>query len=206
MQLNEFTPESRNHSINQLARQLEHSLPKNIINNQIEKLSDPVFLLRFLRSGKFNPEKALKRCVKFVNLFEPSTSDWPEMTKHLLSADQPGSKMYNFMRNYLTMYVCENVGIGTNTGAVGIITDPPERDFDGSLEEYCSSHVVATLSDTYSGGSSCRSAPHNLKAVSYWMPRWRMAEPCCSSSSLALEILTLPGTTRYLPHQVLHAW
>merc|ERR1712226_383084 len=128
-ELNEFTSESRNHAINQLARQIEHTLPKQLIDSNINLLSNPVWLLRFLRSGKFRMEKSLKRLIKFLKLYNINESPWPEMTKELLKGDIPNSKLYNFMRIYQPIYTLENVGKNSNYGVITLICDPSENEY-----------------------------------------------------------------------------
>jgi len=132
-ELNEHTAEVRNHAINSLARSLEHNCNPQFIAEFLPQISEPRFLLRFLRASKFRPEKSLSRLTKWLRFYSKTEPSWPELS-HVLNNPE-ASGLNTFMRNYNPIYVCPQAGKAV-PGAWVMITDPPKDEFPGGLDQY----------------------------------------------------------------------
>merc|ERR1711972_703428 len=132
-ELNEHTSEVRNHAVCSLARSLEHSCSQQFLSQFLPQISEPVFLLRFLRASKFRPEKSLSRLIKWLKFYSKFEPSWPELSHVLNNLESSG--LIDFMKSYNAVYVCPAAGKKV-PGAWVMITDPPATDFPGGLEKY----------------------------------------------------------------------
>merc|ERR1711976_244596 len=107
-ELNEHTAEVRNHAINSLARSLEHNCNPQFIAEFLLQISEPRFLLRFLRASKFRPEKSLSRLTKWLKFYSKIDPSWPELAHVLNNPDSSG--LIDFMNTYTPIYVCQSTG------------------------------------------------------------------------------------------------
>lgn len=133
MELNEHTTDVRNHAICSLARNLEHTCSSQFLAQFLPQISEPTFLLRFLRASKFRPEKSLSRLTKWLKFYSKIDPSWPELAHVLNNPDSSG--LIDFMNNYNPIYVCQSAGKKV-PGAWVMITDPPATEFPGGLENY----------------------------------------------------------------------
>ena len=132
-ELNEHTPEVRNHSICSLSRSIEHNCSQQFLSQFLPQISEPTFLLRFLRASKFRPEKALSRLTKWLKFYSKTEPSWPELSNVLNNPESSG--LLEFMKSYNPIYVCPAAGKNV-PGAWVMITDPPSLEFPGGLEKY----------------------------------------------------------------------